>query len=556
MKIFNTLFIATLSFALSACSTRPQKSDAEAVETKKEPVKVRVLAFNDLHGNLEGPSGSVYVNGEKVKAGGADFLAAKIAERRTPNSIVVSAGDLIGASPLISALFHDEPTIEASNQMGLELNAVGNHEFDEGVDELIRMQNGGCHPKDGCQDGDDFAGASFKFLAANVFWKSDGKTIFASTHIKKFGPVSVGFIGLTLEDTPSIVSSVGIKDVRFGNEVQAINKAVSEFQNDEIETIVVLIHEGGFPTLDQSDRNDCPGISGPILEIAKNTSDAVDIFVTGHTHKAYICEMNGKLVTAAKSYGRLLTEIDLLIDPETGDVISQEANNIVIDRKGEGHPEVSKTIEKYKSIVSPIANKAIGKITADFTREADENGVSPLGKLIADIQLAATKTNGAQIAFMNPGGIRAPLTMAPSSVEAEGVVTYSEAQTTQPFGNGLVTMSLTGEQIKFLLEAQFGKKRTILQPSAGFSYSWLESAPPGAKVDPKSIKLNGQLLDSEKEYRITVNSFIADGGDGFDILKAGTNRMGGPLDLEAFVQYFSKNSPISISTETRVLKEK
>ncbi len=559
MKIYSPLFTGLMLLSLVSCSTRAKKitDEKEVVEVKKEQVQIRILAFNDFHGNLEGPSGSVMVEGKRVKAGGADFLAAKIKERRTENTMVVSAGDLIGASPLISAVFHDEPTIEAANLMGLELNAVGNHEFDEGVDELKRMQKGGCHPTDGCQDGDGFSGATFKFLAANVFEKSNGETIFASTAIKKFGDISVGIVGLTLEGTPSVVSSEGIQSVRFGDEVEAINKAVSEFQAQGIETIVVLVHEGGFPTSDQADRNQCPGISGPILEIAKNSSDAVDVFITGHTHKAYICEMDGKLVTAAKSYGRLLTEIDLVIDPITGDVLSREANNIVIDRQGIGQENVKQVISKYRAIVSPIANKPIGKIASDFKRDYDENGISPLGRLIADVQLEGTQSAGAQIAFMNPGGIRAPLNFIASGVEGEGVVTYSEAHTSQPFGNSLVTMTLTGAQLKLLLEAQFrDKKITILQPSSGFIYTWSQSAPFGTKVDPASMKLGGITIERMKEYRITVNSFLADGGDGFKLLKHGTKRVGGPIDVEALVNYFSIHSPVKVSTDVRVLKKK
>lgn len=551
--------LSVLLFTLSACSAQPVKKekeiDKENVNTT--PIEVRILAFNDLHGNIEGPTGSVIVDGKKTKAGGADFLSAKIAERKTENSIVVSAGDLIGASPLLSALFHDEPTIEAANKMGLELNAVGNHEFDEGVDELLRMQNGGCHPEDGCQDGDDFGGANFKFLAANVFKKSTGETLFPSTMVKEFGTVKVGFVGLTLEGTPAIVSPIGIKSVTFGNEIETINKAVSKFQSEGIETIVVLIHEGGYPTIDQGDRNECPNISGPILDIVKGSNSAVDVFVTGHTHKAYICDIEGRLVTSGKSYGRLLTEIDLKIDPKTQDVLKKSATNIVIDRSGYPDKNVEALIKKYETIVAPIAGKSVGSIVVDLPREADVNGVSLLGKMIADVQLWATKESNAQIAFMNSGGIRAPLMMAPLKGEGEGVVTYEEAHTSQPFGNGLVTMTLTGEQIKALLESQFSEGRnTILQPSKGFYYTWSASAALGNKVDPKSMKLHGSVIDMATKYRITVNGFLSEGGDGFKLLKEGSDRVGGPIDLDALVNYFSKMSPVKSSNEVRVLKVK
>lgn len=541
-----------------ACSGAAQQTKEQPEAAPEQPVHVKVLAFSDLHGYLEGPSGSVEVQGTKLEAGGADRLAAKVAEIRAvhPLTAVVTAGDMIGASPLLSALFHDEPTIESLNAMQLDVAGVGNHEFDEGVDELKRMQTGGCHPTDGCQDGDDFGGAEFPLLAANVTVESSGETIFPGYWVKDFGKVKVGFIGLTLEDTPSVVSPEGVKGLKFGDEADTINAVVPELQKQGVEAIVVLIHEGGRLGGPSNDVNDCPDVSGPIVEIVQRTDKAVDAFVTGHTHQAYICEFDGRIVTAAKSYGRLLTEIDLHIDPKTGDVVERKAQNLVVDRNGEPAPAVQKLIAKYGAIAAPLANEKVGVVSATISREADANGISPLGRLIADIQLAATKgevRGNAQVAFMNPGGIRASIELEPSADEGRGVLTYAEAHSVQPFGNGLVTMTLTGKQLHELLEAQWqdeGRVK-ILQPSKGFTYTWKEGAERGAKVDPASIKLGGKVVAPDAEYRVTVNSFLADGGDGFSVLADGTDRVGGPVDLEALVVWFKANSPVKPAKDRR-----
>lgn len=555
------LFVALTALTLAACSKPATQPDTQPTEQVAASVHVKVLAFNDLHGHVTGPSSSVMVEGTKVEAGGADHLAARVQAIRAShsNTVVVTAGDLIGASPLLSALFHDEPTIEAMNAMKLDVAAVGNHEFDDGVDELRRMVAGGCHPVDGCLDGDGFDGADFPMLAANVTVEETGELLFDGIFVKEFEDVKVGFIGLTLEGTPAIVSPDGIRGLAFHNEVETINAAAAELQAQGIEAIVVLIHEGGAATLPLNDVNDCPGISGPINAIVEGSSDAVDVFVTGHTHQPYICDFDGTLVTAAQSYGALLTEIDLQIDPTSGDVVSKRARNLVIDRAGDPHHEVDALVKKYTDLSAPLANRPVALISADVTRDPNDDGESPLGQLIADIQLDATRAKergGAQIAFMNPGGIRTSLTHAASGDEGDGVVTYTEAHTVQPFGNSIVTLTLTGAQLHDLLEQQWvGQDRVrLLQVSAGFTYAWSASAEDGDRVDPASIKLHGKTVDPAANYRVTVNSFLSTGGDGFTILNDGTDRIGGPLDLEAFVQYFEGRKPYTPSTERRIRK--
>ncbi len=401
-------------------------------------VGVQLLAFNDFHGNLEPPSGS---SGEidDTEAGGVANLATHVQRLEATNpqrTLVVTAGDLIGASPLVSALFHDEPTIEAMNRLGLDVTTVGNHEFDEGSAELLRMQRGGCHPKDGCFGGDGFRGADFRFLSSNVRRRSSGRTLFPPFAIRRVGGVPIAFVGVTLEGTPQIVTPSGVAGLRFGDEADAINRLVPRLRRRGVQTIVALVHEGGFPS---GKYNACPGISGPITDIVRRTSREVDVFITGHTHQAYNCVLDGRRVTSAASFGRLVTDIDLRIDGRTGETRRVRARNRIVTRRVGDDRSETRLVRRYVRLARPVANRVIGRAAAPITREATPAGESALGDVIADGQLAATSgtgVGGAQIAVMNPGGIRADL--------AAGDVTYNEAFTVQPFGNSLVTMTLTG----------------------------------------------------------------------------------------------------------------
>ena len=527
-------------------------------------VNVQILAVNDFHGNLEPPTSSSgcvpAVSGcpaPNTVAGGAEYLATHINNLRATNpknTVVVSAGDLIGASPLLSALFHDEPTIEAFNQMRLDFNAVGNHEFDEGVFELLRMQKGGCHPVDGCQDNDKFSGAKFQFLAANVTWKKNNQPIFPAYKTKTFNGVQVAFIGMTLEGTPNIVSPSGISQLNFLDEADTVNALIPELKQMGIETIVVLIHEGGDQSTSDgtTNPNGCVGVSGPILDIVDRFDDEVDVVISGHTHQPYNCTIDGKLVTAAFSFGRLVTDVDLTIDLSTRDVVSKVANNTIVTRTVPKDPFITALIAKYNAFAAPIANRVIGSITAAITRAPNLAGESALGDVIADAQLGATDDPGlgdAVMAFMNPGGIRADLSFPGSPAgEGDGNVTYGEMFTVQPFGNSMVTMTLTGAQIERLLEEQFATctftSNRILQVSDGFTYTWLASGGSCDKVDPATIMLDGVVIDPAANYRVTVNSFLADGGDSFPVLTQGTNRLGGEVDTDAFEKWFIANGGV------------
>ncbi|MBK9713171.1 MAG: bifunctional metallophosphatase/5'-nucleotidase [Kouleothrix sp.] len=531
-------------------------------------VNVQLLAVNDFHGNLEPPAGSsgrIATPSGNVDAGGAEYLASHIRtlKAQNPNTVVVSAGDLIGASPLLSALFHDEPTIEAFNQIGLDFNAVGNHEFDEGAAELLRMQNGGCHPVDGCQDGDPFYGANFQFLAANVVRQSNGKTLFPPYKIRSFGAAKIAFIGMTLKGTPTIVTPAGVAGLTFLDEAATVNALVPELKAKGVKTIVVLLHEGGAQAA-PAPYNGCVGMSGAIVDIVSHLDPEVDAVISGHTHNAYNCSFDrnsdGKtdlLLTSAASFGRLVTKVDLTIDRTTGQVVSEQAENKIVTRTVDKAADLTALIAKYKTLSAPLANRVIGSITADITTVANAAGESALGDVIADAQLAATapaNLGGAVVAFMNPGGIRANLTYAQiSGGEQPGEVTYAEAFTVQPFGNSLVTKTMTGDQIRLLLEQQFNNpaagQNRFLQVSQGFSYTWSLSAPVGSKVS--NITIDGTPVNPSASYRVTMNSFLATGGDNFTVFNQGTSDLGGAVDTDALSDYFAGNSPVPPGAQNR-----
>ena len=536
-----TAALLLTAVALAACTTTPPRAT--------QPVNVKVLAINDFHGNLKPPRGGIRIKDPAdpsktidVPAGGAEHLATAVAQLRAknPNHIFVAAGDLIGASPLLSALFRDEPTIDSLGMMGLEVTAVGNHEFDRGSVELLRMQTGGCHPGDGCKGPSPFKGASFKYLAASTVDIASGQTILPAYHVKRFEGIPVAFIGLTLKDTPNIVVPSGVAGLRFEDEAATVNKLVPELKRQGIEAIVLLIHEGGFPT---GDYNQCPGISGPIVEIVKKLDKAVDLVVSGHTHRAYNCMIDGRLVTSADKYGTIVSEIDLVLDPKSGDVTSARADNLIVrtDRFAKD-PAQTKLIEVYEQLAAPLAKRVVGKISAPLTRDESPAGEMAVGQIVADAQLAATRgaaDGGAVIALMNPGGLRANLTAA-----ADGSVRYEDLFAVQPFYNNLVTLTLTGAQIVQVLEQQWlnQPRPRILQVSKGFTYSWDNARPVGQRVVPGSVMLDGKALDPTAAYRVTVNSFLADGGDNFGAFKQGSAAKTGAMDVDAFEAHIAKRA--------------
>ncbi|NEA68001.1 bifunctional metallophosphatase/5'-nucleotidase [Streptomyces sp. SID12488] len=528
---------------------------------------VQLLSFNDLHGNLEPPSGSsgrvteLQADGttKTIDAGGVEYLATHLREARgdNPYSITAAGGDMVGASPLISGLFHDEPTIEALNELDLDVTSVGNHEFDEGAKELGRLQKGGCHPTDGCYvKGKKFKGADFPYLAANVLDAKTKKPILKPYWVWKNNGVKIGFIGVTLEDTPGVVSAEGVKGLKFKDEVETINKYAKELEKQGVKSVVALIHEGGLPA-STAYNYDCnaaggSGISGPIVDIAKNITPKVDALVTGHTHAAYACTIpdpSGKprTVTSAASFGRLYTDTTLTYDRKTGDIArtAVRSANHVVTRTVAKAADMTALIARWNTLAAPIGNRAIGYISGDINNTGTE---SPMGDLIADSQLAYGKKLDPEtdLALMNPGGIRAGLTFAAKGAEGDGVVTYAEGFTVQPFSNTVNLQNFTGAQIVSVLQEQVSGTNAaspkVLQVSSGLTYTLDLTKAGAARLVADSVRLNGAAIDPAASYRVATNNFLAGGGDGFPTLGQGTNDLVGADDLAVLAEYLTANS--------------
>jgi 5'-nucleotidase len=611
------------ALAVAGCTAFAHPNDEREPQRhhQREPITVKVIGFNDYHGNLQSP-GSFGQNttipaAQRPPVGGAEYIAAHVAalKAKNPFNVVVGAGDFIGASPLISALFFDEPAVETLNHIGVDFNAVGNHEFDKGAAELRRLQQGGCKFTDGAPDPNSckgvgssapgtFDGAKFRWLSANVIDKATGHTLFPAYGIKHFKGAKVAFVGMTLKGTPKIVTPTGVAGLEFLDEADTVNRLVPHLKRQGVNAIVVLVHQGGFqasPTV--SDINGCDGdlknadgSDSEIGAIVRRLDNAVDLVISGHTHAAYNCSAStvdvktvngvvttaprptglpnkaGRLVpvTSASAFGRVLTDIDLTLDPWRHEVVKVAVTNRLVDRTDasagayvQANPTVKNIVDGYASLVSPLANQVIGTIATALPNSANAAGEMPAGDLIADAQLQATQPaalGGAQIAFMNPGGVRNPGFVGAAYPYN---VTYGNAFTVQPFGNSLVTMTLTAQQLKNLLEQQFagcqGQTGTrILQVSNGFEYSWSAGAPACSKVvDVKLTPMdmsavppvpagatelvvsNGVVQNPDKTYRVTVNNFMATGGDGFGVLTGGTSVLGGAQDIDALVAFFA-----------------
>jgi 5'-nucleotidase len=552
MRSASALILSTL--ALAPCAL-------PAAAQIPVPVELRILAINDFHGNLRPPPGGIRINDPEdktrkvtVAAGGAEYMATLVKQLRDghKNTIFVAAGDLIGASPFLSAMFHDEPSIESLSMMGLAITSVGNHEFDEGRTELLRMQNGGCHPEDGCQGPHPFTGAKFHYLAASTIETATGKSILPPYEIREFEGIPVAFIGLTLKETAGIVSPSGIAGLEFRDEAETVNALVPQLKARGVEAIVVLIHQGGEPT---GDYNECPAITGPIVDIVKKFDRAVDLVVSGHTHRAYVCQIDGRLVTSGDKYGTLVTAIDLKLDPASRDIVSAKAENVIVaDASLAKDPEQTALIDAYDKLSAPIANRPAGSVTQTLSRTPNDAGESALGDVIADAQLAATrdaKDGSAVIALTNPGGIRTDIVP-----RENGAVSYGELFASQPFRNRLVTMTLSGSQLKDMLEQQWldPKRPRILQVSVGFSYIWDASKALGERVMADKMTLNGKPIEPATGYRLTLNDYLAVGGDGFTIAKQGASPQYGVYDADALFAFFKAHGPIGPLPPTRILR--
>ncbi|MBS1169699.1 MAG: bifunctional metallophosphatase/5-nucleotidase [Burkholderiaceae bacterium] len=597
MRSFTRLLALAASVLLASC--------AGIEQVPSSPVTVSVVSFNDFHGNLQPPAMPVAVKDrqtgsvKQLSAGGVAHLATLVQQLKAQNpanTVVVGGGDLVSASPLVSGLFHDEPTIDALSLLGLEFSTLGNHEFDHGRDELLRLQNGGCFPKsadgtrgivgvDTCMNDGKFEGAKFRYLAANVLDGQSGGTLFPPYAVKTIGGVKVGIIGLTLKEAASVVSPAGVAGMQFADEAATVNRLVPELRQQGVAAIVVLMHQGAATEARHINDPSCPGFSGEAIAIVDRFDPAVDVVVTGHTHEEYVCTRpDGKLMTQAGRYGRMATKIDLTIDPALRKVVRKAAQTHVavnreraMDENGQvvplpaGYSVLQKDaaqealVGRYASLVAKRTEVVVGTVSAPLSRKKNKAGESTLGNVVADAYLAATSTAAygskpAEIAFINPGGLRNGL--APEN----GQVTYGALYQVHPFGNYMVTMDLSGQQILRLLEQQWEQPQPqggrMLAVSNGFSYAWDASQPEGAapgkgkRVIADSVKLHGKPLEPNRIYRVTTVSFLASGGDNFRLFAEGKNRQNGGNDLDVLVDYFKSRQRVSPPVRNRIERRK
>ena len=564
LRVAAVVALGAVSFVSVASVASADPPAGGRAEQRAKTTEVQILGLNDFHGQLRPPDAAS--SGGRIgatPAGGAEYLASYVRDLRAtnPNTLLVSAGDLIGATPLISAIFHDEPTIEAMNLIGLDFEGVGNHDFDEGTAELTRMQNGGCHPVEGCFGGDGFDGANFQFLAANVTYKATGETIFPPYAIREFSGVKVAVVGMTLQATPTIVTAAATADIDFHDEADSVNALIPVLKEQGVETIVVLLHEGGSANiaLNEANVNACanpwtvPG-SAAITDVITRLNPEIDLVVSGHTNWAINCPDfagTGIMVTGAASAGRVVTDVDLTISRATKEPVAASINNVIVKRDVKpAATDITALINRYGEIAAPTENRVLGTATAALTRTANAAGESSLGDIIADAQLWATSgptwpaANGAPavIAFMNAGGIRTDINVGP--------ITYGEAFNVQPFANVLVTMDMTGAQIDALLEQQFQGGNGVLQISASLTYDRNNSLPAGDRIS--NVRINGVPIDPALPYRVTVNNFLADGGDNYTVFRQGTNRFVGEIDLDAFARYIEFLVNVSPGPQNRI----
>jgi len=557
--VARTLILAAVLALVAAPPALAQKR--ERPKQPRGPVKVQLLAINDFHGHLEPHTPGTVMRRPRpgtrllVDAGGAEYLATQVRRlrRRNPNTLVVAAGDLVGASPLLSSLFHDEPTIEAMNQIGLDLSAVGNHEFDEGPAELLRLQRGGCHPRDGCRDGSGFGGAEFRFLAANVISRRTGRTLFPAYAIRRVGGVRIGFIGMTLEGTSGFVTPATASVVQFTDEAETANRYVRALKRRKVRAIVVLLHEGGSPA--RRGRPDgCPGLSGPLEDIVSRTSREVDVFITGHTHAAYDCVIDRRRVTSAGSYGRLITRLDLKINRRRNDIVRARADNWIVGQDVMRAPDISELIAHYAHFADPLRLRLVGRLATRASRVPDDSGERPLGNLMADAMLQASD---AHAALANPSELRTGL--------PAGDITFGRAFRSLPFGSTLVTMSLYGADVLELLKRQWcGRPRTrFLQPSTGVTYTWsaqvaasIQGRPCAGAANPVSgLRIAGAPVELRRLYRITVSSKLVVRPGRFGPLEHGAQQIGGPEDtaaLEAYLAPSLTGAPLVVPATDRI----
>ena len=515
--------------------------------TETAPVDVTLVALNDFHGYLQSsPFSYQDASGRKVtlKAGGIGAVSGLLAELRSqdPALLFVGVGDLVGGSPPISAMWADEPALDALELMGLRLSVLGNHELDHGKAELLRQINGGCtssRPDKACRFKPDYNGLDFPYIAANLIDESTGRLLLAPYYIEEVKGVKIAFVGAVIEEVAQMVSVDSMRGLHAVDEADAINGQLPALAALGVDAVIAVIHQGGS-SKEPYDKADCTTLGGDIVNVVERLDPQIKVVLSAHSHQGYTCKVGDVLVTQGASYGRLLTRIKLKIDPAKDEIIEAAAENIVVDpERYPAQPAVAALQAEVEArsdalLSQPVARLAVSQVPA----EQNDAGESAMGNVIADAQLAATKDRGADIAFMNMGGIRGALRLEPGQSQ----VTFGQVAAIQPFNNTLVVLSLTGAQLRALLESQWrgaqGEDFRPLQPAASLVYRWDPKAPVGARILADSLRVNGEPVRDDARYGVTVNSFLADGGDGFSILTEAQARLdSGVRDVDALIDY-------------------
>lgn len=520
------------------------------VQPPAQPVAVNIVAINDLHGYLQANPYSVRdstaADGVRMlKAGGIATLGGMLTQLRKddPQLLFIGAGDLVGGSPPLSAMWADEPTLEALRYMDMKLSAIGNHELDNGKAEFLRQLNGGCEsnrPTKACQFRAHYPGSGFPYLAANLIDTDTGKTLLPPYRIEEVKGQKIAFVGAVLRDVASVVSAKGLQGLRTEDEAESINRLIPELNRQGVNAIVAVVHQGGS-TPEPYDKQDCSQLRGDIVDVAKRLDPAVDVLISGHSHQGYLCKVGPLLVTQGSSYGHLMTRLTLDVTPGQHRVTGIHATNLLADPAHyPADPQMLALQREVEARSNNVLLKPVGAIAASpITRRTNAAGEAPLGDLIADAQLSAGAAHGAQIAFMNRGGIRGDLALEPGLKR----LNYGQVATVQPFNNTLVAFDLNGRQLEQLLNQQWkaGGSFDALQVSRGFSYRWDSTRPLDSRVIPGSVRLNGKPVQPERNYRVVLNSFLADGGDRFSLFKQGVNRSDLEVtDLDSLIDYLHR----------------
>lgn len=530
------------------------------------PTELTLLSINDFHGNIQPakptplmPRVPDPVTGE-VKAqpaGGVAHLATALAQlkARNPDAVVVAGGDLIGASPLISNLLRDEPTLAAMSELGIAASALGNHELDAGLPELLRQARGECAPS-GCL-WPNYKGPGFPYLGANVLDAATGKPLLPTHVMKQAGALKVGIAGVATLDTPKVIVARAIKGIRFADEADTLNALVPQLKAEGAQVLVAVMHEGGVQGPGSS-ANDptyaCPTLTGRVQDIAKRLDPAYAIIIGGHTHQAYTCKIDGRLVVQAGSYGGWITESRLKFDASGRVTEATAVNHPVLQSVYAPNAALAELVARAAALTEAARTKPVATLPRGATRFAKEpNGDAPLGNLIADSQLAYARKQGpADVAFMNPGGIRAELV-----VEAGKPTTMSDLLAIQPFGNDIVALTMTGQQLYDVLLRQLPKgdaSPRMLQPSSTLRYRWRAGADGSPQLG--EILINGEPLNRTRDYRVVVNNFLSEGGDAQTGFKHGRDRAVLGTDIDALVELLRDNpKAVEQAAPGRIVRE-